>query len=160
MSDDEVVEVKEIVTETIVSEPEHPTEIEAQIAVAKAEAGAERAVEAAQMLEQAAAIQVAQIAIEAENQIEQHEEKVNELEYDQKWQQEQINYLTQTMEKVVEKMEALESKLLTPQPSEEIPPTVEVISQNENADGLPEQLDQQPPEIQVPPSPRRKIKAL
>lgn len=152
--------IKETVIETEVIVPETPTEVAAEIAVAKAEAGAERAIEAAQMVEQAAAIQVAQIAIEAEQKIEDHQEKVQELEYDQKWQQEQINSLLNGMEMLAGKVEQLESKLLTPTPSQETPPTVEVITPEENAA---DQQEQPEPEViidQVPQKSRRQIRAL
>lgn len=165
---EEVTEVKEITVETVTEETETPTEVEAQIAVAKAEATVQRAEDAVAVIEQTAQLQVAQIAIEAEQQIAEHEEKVEVLEYDQKWQLEMIKSLQNSMETMAEKMTALESKLSTPQPlTDSLPQTVEIVEQplNVDVDGQQDQPENPLAEIveaieQAPQKAKRKIRAL
>lgn len=165
---EEVTEVKEITVETVKAETESPTEVEAQIAVAKAEATVQRAEDAVAIIEQTAQIQVAQVAIEAEQQIAEHEEKVEELEYDQKWQLEMIKSLQTSMETMTEKMIALESTLSTPQPlTDNLPQTVEIVEQPLNVDvDAPQDQPENPiAEIvetveQVPQKLKRKIRAI
>lgn len=165
---EEVTEVKEITVETIKEETESPTEVEAQIAVAKAEATVQRAEEAVAIIEQTANIQIAQVAIEAEQQIAEHEEKVEELEYDQKWQLEMIKSLQTSMELMTEKMTALESKLSAPtQLTDSLPQTVEIVEQPLNVgEGDPQAQHENPiAEIveaveQAPQKAKRKIRAL
>lgn len=165
---EEATEVKEITVETVKVETETPTEVEAQIAVAKAEATVQRAEDAVAVIEQTANIQIAQIAIDAEQQIAEHVEKVEELEYDQKWQQEAIKSLQNSMALMMEKMEAWESKLSTqPQSVETLPQTVEIVENPPSADAgdLQEPLENPIAEIMeaaetVPQKLKRKIRAL
>lgn len=165
---EEVTEVKEITVETVKEETESPTEVEAQIAVAKAEATVQRAEEAVAIIEQTAQLQVAQVAIEAEQQIAEHEEKVEELEYDQKWQLEMIKSLQTSMELMTEKMTALESKLSTPtQLTDSLPQTVEIVEQPLNVDVDDQQAQPENPIAEIveavetaPQKIKRKIRAL
>lgn len=160
-----VTEVKEITVETVKEETESPTEVEAQIAVAKAEASVQRAEDAVAIIEQTANIQIAQVAIEAEQQIAEHEQKVEELEYDQKWQLEMIKSLQTSMEIMSEKMTALESKLLTPTQSVgNLPQTVAIVERPLNADADDQQVQLENPIAEVvetiPQKVKRKIRAL
>lgn len=165
---EEVTEVKEITVETVKEETETPTEIEAQIAVAKAEATVQRAEEAVAIIEQTAQLQVAQVAIEAEQQIAEHEEKVEELEYDQKWQLEMIKSLQDSMGQMAEKMTILESKLLAPpQLTDSLPQTVEIVEQPLNVDEADPQAQPENPIAEIveavetaPQKVKRKIRAL
>lgn len=165
---EEATEVKEITVETVKVEAETPTEVEAQIAVAKAEATVQRAEDAVAVIEQTANIQIAQIAIDAEQQIAEHVEKVEELEYDQKWQQETIKSLLNSMDLMMAKMGELESKLSTqPQSAETLPQTVEIVENPQSADAgdLQEPLENPIAEIMeaaetVPQKLKRKIRAL
>lgn len=165
---EEVTEVKEITVETVKEETETPTEIEAQIAVAKAEATVQRAEEAVAIIEQTAQLQVAQVAIEAEQQIAEHEEKVEVLEYDQKWQLEMIKSLQNSMETLTEKMTELESKLSAQPPlTDSLPQTVEIVEQPLNVDvGDPQDQHENPiAEIveaveTAPQKAKRKIRAI
>ena len=161
-------EVKEITVETVTAETETPTEVEAQIAVAKAEATVQRAEDAVAIIEQTANIQIAQVAIEAEQQIAEHEEKVEVLEYDQKWQLEMIQSLQTSMELMTEKMTALESKLSAPtQLTDSLPQTVEIVEQPLNVDVDDPQAQPENPIAEiveavetVPQKVKRKIRAL
>lgn len=165
---EEVTEVKEITVETVKEETESPTEVEAQIAAAKAEASVQRAEEAVAIIEQTANIQIAQVAIEAEQQIAEHEEKVEELEYDQKWQLEMIKSLQTSMEIMTEKMTALESKLSAPtQLTDSLPQTVEIVEQPLNVDVGDPQAQPENPIAEIveavetaPQKVKRKIRAL
>ena len=165
---EEVTEVKEITVETIKEETESPTEVEAQIAVAKAEATVQRAEDAVAIIEQTAQLQVAQVAIEAEQQIAEHEEKVEVLEYDQKWQLEMIKSLQNSMEQMTEKMTALESKLSAPtQLTDSLPQTVEIVEQPLNVDVDDPQAQPENPIAEIveavetaPQKVKRKIRAL
>lgn len=165
---EEVTEVKEITVETVKEETESPTEVEAQIAVAKAEASVQRAEEAVAIIEQTANIQIAQVAIEAEQQIAEHEEKVEVLEYDQKWQLEMIKSLQTSMELMTEKMTALESKLSAPtQLTDSLPQTVEIVEQPLNVDVDDPQAQPENPIAEIveavetaPQKVKRKIRAL
>jgi hypothetical protein len=165
---EEVTEVKEITVETVKEETESPTEVEAQIAVAKAEASVQRAEEAVAIIEQTANIQIAQVAIEAEQQIAEHEEKVEELEYDQKWQLEMIKSLQTSMEIMTEKMTALELKLSAPtQLTDSLPQTVDIVETLQNGgEGDPQEQHENPiAEIveaveTAPQKVKRKIRAL
>lgn len=165
---DEIKEVKEITVETVKEETETPTEVEAQIAVAKAEATVQRAEDAVAIIEQTANIQIAQVAIEAEQQIAEHEEKVEELEYDQKWQLEMIKSLQTSMELMTEKMTALESKLSAPtQLTDSLPQTVEIVEQPLNVDVDDPQAQPENPIAEIveavetaPQKVKRKIRAL
>lgn len=165
---EEVTEVKEITVETVKEETESPTEVEAQIAVAKAEASVQRAEEAVAIIEQTANIQIAQVAIEAEQQIAEHEEKVEVLEYDQKWQLEMIKSLQTSMELMTEKMTALESKLSAPtQLTDSLPQTVEIVEQPLNVDVGDPQAQPENPIAEIveavetaPQKVKRKIRAL
>ena len=165
---EEVTEVKEITVETVKEETESPTEVEAQIAVAKAEASVQRAEEAVAIIEQTANIQIAQVAIEAEQQIAEHEEKVEVLEYDQKWQLEMIKSLQNSMEQMTEKMTALESKLSAPtQLTDSLPQTVEIVEQPLNVDVDDPQAQPENPIAEIveavetaPQKVKRKIRAL
>ena len=165
---EEVTEVKEITVETVKEETESPTEVEAQIAVAKAEATVQRAEDAVAIIEQTANIQIAQVAIEAEQQIAEHEEKVEELEYDQKWQLEMIKSLQTSMELMTEKMTALESKLSAPtQLTDSLPQTVEIVEQPLNVDVDDPQAQPENPIAEIveavetaPQKVKRKIRAL
>lgn len=159
-------EIAEEVEETILEAAENPSEIEAQIVAAKAEAAVQRAEDAANTLEMAAAIQVANITQQAEQQIVEHEEKVEELEYDQKWQLEMIKSLQTSMQNLESQVQILASNLQTPTPSmdNQLPQTVEIVEQL-NADGA-DQAGQNPvAEIietadQVQEKIKRKIRAL
>lgn len=163
---EEATEIKEITVETV--KVETPTEVEAQIAVAKAEATVQRAEEAVAVIEQTANIQIAQIAIDAEQQIAEHVEKVEELEYDQKWQQETIKSLQNSMDLMMEKMEAWESKLSTqPQSAETLPQTVEIVENQPSADAADQQAQLENPIAEImeaaetaPQKLKRKIRAL
>ena len=165
---EEVTEVKEITVETVKEETESPTEVESQIAVAKAEASVQRAEEAVAIIEQTANIQIAQVAIEAEQQIAEHEEKVEVLEYDQKWQLEMIKSLQTSMELMTEKMTALESKLSAPtQLTDSLPQTVEIVEQPLNVDVDDPQAQPENPITEIvkavetaPQKVKRKIRAL
>lgn len=165
---EEVTEVKEITVETVKEETETPTEVEAQIAVAKAEATVQRAEDAVAIIEQTAQLQVAQVAIEAEQQIAEHEEKVEVLEYDQKWQLEMIKSLQNSMEQMTEKMTALESKLSAPtQLTDSLPQTVEIVEQPLNVDVDDPQAQHENPIAEIveavetaPQKVKRKIRAL
>lgn len=166
---DEIKEVKEITEVTVKEETETPTEVEAQIAVAKAEATVQRAEDAVAVIEATAQMQVAQVAIEAEQQIAEHEEKVIELEYDVKWQNETIRYLQDLTEKLVTKVEALELKLSTPTAltdSQAIPQTVEVVEIQSGGEGDPQAQHENPiAEIveaveTAPQKVKRKIRAI
>ncbi len=165
---EEITEVKEITVETVKEETASPTEVEAQIAVAKAEASVQRAEEAVAIIEQTANIQIAQVAIEAEQQIAEHEEKVEVLEYDQKWQLEMIKSLQNSMEQMTEKMTALESKLSAPtQLMDSLPQTVEIVEQPLNVDVDAPQAPHENPIAEiveavetVPQKVKRKIRAI
>lgn len=165
---EEVTEVKEITVETVKEETESPTEVEAQIAVAKAEASVQRAEEAVAIIEQTANIQIAQVAIEAEQQIAEHEEKVEELEYDQKWQLEMIKSLQTSMELMTEKMTALESKLSAPtQLTDSLPQTVEIVETVQSGGEGDPQAQQENPIAEIveavetaPQKVKRKIRAI
>lgn len=165
---EEITEVKEITVETVKEETASPTEVEAQIAVAKAEATVQRAEDAVAIIEQTAQLQVAQVAIKAEQQIAEHEEKVEVLEYDQKWQLEMIKSLQNSMEQMTEKMTALESKLSAPtQLTDSLPQTVEIVEQPLNVDVDDPQAQHENPIAEiveavetVPQKVKRKIRAL
>lgn len=165
---EEVTEVKEITVETVKEETESPTEVEAQIAVAKAEASVQRAEEAVAIIEQTANIQIAQVAIEAEQQIAEHEEKVEVLEYDQKWQLEMIKSLQNSMELMTEKMTALESKLSAPtQLTDSLPQTVEIVETVQSGGEGDPQAQHENPIAEIveavetaPQKVKRKIRAL
>lgn len=158
----------EVIGELIDDSIEKVETVEAQIAVAKAEALVERAADTVAVIEQTAQIQVAQIAMEAEAQIAEHEEKVENLEYDLKWQHETIKSLQNSMDQILTKLEHLESNQSTPtlsnQTDQGMPETV-VIQESVGVD------DQQaPPEnlvaeafeavAEVPQKVVRKIRAL
>lgn len=161
---DETETPGEVIGELIDDSIEKVEAVEAQIAVAKAEALVERAADTVAVIEQTAQIQVAQIAMEAEAQIAEHEEKVVELEYDLKWYHEQIKSLQTSIDQILTKLDQLESSQLTPQPlTDSLPPTVEIVEQPLNA-GVEGQQDQ--PEnpiveaLELPQKVARKIRAL
>lgn len=156
--------ISEVVEDAIVTAAETPTEVDAQIAVAKAEAAADRVVEAAQILEMAANIEIANITQDAAQEIAQHENKIENVEYDLKWQQEQIQELRQQMTQVLQGLAEL--KPSTPQPLTEnldMPQTVTVeTNPSENA-ADPQQVENPIQEIieQIQPQKaQRKIRAI
>ena len=170
MSDikEEAEEIAKEVETAIIDAAETPTEIEAQISVAKAEAAVQRAEDAAATIEMAAAIQVANIAQQAEQQIAEHEETVENLEGSLEWAHEKINYLETSMSQLWEKINRLESNMQThPQLMDnQVPQTVEILEQpNVGADDQQEQPENPLAEIieiaeQTEQKVKRKIRAL
>lgn len=161
-------EIAEEIEEVIEQAIETPTEVEAQIAVAKAEAAVDRVVEAANILEIAAQIEVANITQQAEQQIAEHIETVEILEGSLEWAHERIKYLQDSMDKLWMKVEQLESNQSTQVLSTQMDPGMpETVAIQESA----VEVDpQDPPEnlvaealeavAEVPQKVVRKIRAL
>lgn len=154
--------VAEIVENAIVetAEPiEKIDDIKTDIIVERAEETVRRAEEAVNIIETAAAIKVAEIAVEAEIKVAEHAEKVEHVEGSLEWAHDRINYLENSMTQLWEKMESMESKQLTQAQSEQLPPTVELeVNQSEDVDALQNPIAELEQEI-IPPL-KRKYRAL
>lgn len=160
--DEKAEVVAEIVENAIVeiAEPiEKIDEVKTDIIVERAEESVRRAEEAVNIIETAAAIKVAEIAVEAEIKVAEHAEKVEIIKGSLEWANERIEYLENSMSQLWEKMDSMESKQLTPVQSEQLPPTVELeVNQSEGGDDLQNPIAEL--EQEVIPQQKRKYRAL
>lgn len=127
------IDEQEIKVETTITPTETASEYEAE----KVEVIIDRAETAVAIIEQTANIAVAEAVLNAEEKIAEHENTVKHLEYDQEWLQNQLTQIAANQEQIAERLTILELQQLTPQQSEQeqIPPTVEVVTEAWNGSG-------------------------